>query len=71
MKILKFPKKEGESIAKRIEGILPELEDSTWLLIIHDTPDGPMVRWAGGLTVSDVIAQCVAVAVGMVMIPPE
>ena len=69
MKIVQFPK--GKSISERVENMLPELDESTWLLMSHDTPDGPAVKWAGGLTVSDVIAQCLAVAMGMVMMPPD
>ena len=69
MKLVQFPK--GKSISERVENMLPELDESTWLLMIHDTPDGPAVKWAGGLTVSDVIAQCLAVAMGMVMMPPD
>ena len=71
MKLVEFPNATTKPISESVAEAAETLKGSEWALLISDSDEGHTVRWYGDLTYSDVIAQLVAVIIGLSTVDSE
>jgi hypothetical protein len=68
MKVIELPKDEPENLEALLEETKPLAKDAEWMIILVDSPDGPLLKMSANMSFNDVIAQLFACAMGIVMI---